>query len=116
MSQIRLDQLAPIAHLSTDIFLLGFVTGCSFVAGLFFLRFWRDTRDLLFLGFAAFFLIQGGSNAFILTMAHPNVASPWLFLLRLFSTFAVLAAILWKNTARPRPTASKGKTKSSVSI
>lgn len=94
------DRLAPIAHLSADLFLLGFVSGCSLVGGLFFLRFWRDTRDLLFLGFAAFFLIQGASNAVILSLAHPNVANPWLFLLRLISTVAILAAILWKNAAR----------------
>lgn len=95
-----LDQLAPIAHLSTDLFLLGFASGCSLVAGLFFLRFWRDTRDPLFLGFAAFFLIQGGTDAIVLTLAHPNVAGPWLFVLRLLSTMAVLFAILWKNTVR----------------
>lgn len=100
MTAIPLDQLAPIAHLSADLFLLGFASGCSLVAGVFFLRFWRDTRDLLFLGFAAFFFIQGGSNAVVLTLAHPNVSSPWLFLLRLISILAILAVILWKNTAR----------------
>lgn len=100
MNQIPLDQLAPIAHLSLDLFLLGFIAGCSFVAGLFFLRFWRDTRDLLFLGFAVFFLTQAGINAVVLTLSHPNVANPSIFSLRLISTLAVLAAILWKNTAR----------------
>lgn len=99
MNQIPLDQLAPITHFSLDIFLLGFTAGCSLVAGLFFLRFWRDTRDFLFLGFAAFFLIQCGVNFAILTLAHPNAANLWLFLLRLVSTLAVLAGILWKNTA-----------------
>jgi len=100
MNQIPLDQMAPIAHLSVDLFLLGFVAGCSLAAGLFFLRFWRDTRDLLFLGFAVFFLIQGGIDAVLLTLSHPNVANPSIFFLRLVSTSAVLAAILWKNTAR----------------
>jgi len=101
MNTVPLDQLAPIAHLSTDLFLIGFVSGCSLVAGLFFLRFWRSTRDLLFLGFAVFFLIQGISDAIILALVHPNIANPWLSLLRLISTLAILAAILWKNTARP---------------
>lgn len=100
MNMFPYDKLAPIAHLSTDLFLLGFASGCSFVGGLFFLRFWRDTRDLLFLGFAAFFLIQGASSAITLSLAHPNIANPWLFLLRLISTLAILAAILWKNAAR----------------
>lgn len=100
MKTASFHQLAPIAHFSADLFLLGFSSGCSLVAGFFFLRFWRDTRDILFLGFAAFFLIQSGTNAFLLTLAHPNVTSSWLFLLRLISTLAILAAILWKNTAR----------------
>ncbi len=100
MNAVPLDQLAPIAHLSADLFLLGFVSGCSFVAGLFFLRFWRATHDILFLGFAAFFLIQGGTDAVVLNLPHPNVTSFSLFLLRLISTLAILAAILWKNTAR----------------
>lgn len=100
MKQLPLDPLATIGHLSTDLFLLGFVSACSFVAALFFLRFWRDTRDHLFLGFAAFFLIQGSSNAVALSLPHPNIANPWLFLLRLLSALIVLAAILWKNTAR----------------
>lgn len=100
MNPIPLDQLAPIKHLAADLFLLGFVAGCSFVAGLFFLRFWRKTRDLLFLGFAAFFFIQCGFNIAILNLSRPNVADVGLVLLRLFSTLAVLAAILWKNTAR----------------
>jgi hypothetical protein len=99
MKQIPLDQLAPIAHLSFDLFLLGFVAACSLVAGVFFLRFWRATRDFLFLGFAAFFLIQSGTNFVILTLPHPNTANLWIFLLRLLSMLAVLAGILWKNTA-----------------
>jgi Family of unknown function (DUF5985) len=101
MNTVPVDQLAPLAHLSTDLFLIGFISACSLVAGLFFLRFWRSTRDLLFLGFAAFFLIQGTSNVVVLALAHPNLANPWLSLLRLISTLAILAAILWKNTARP---------------
>ena len=100
MNQLPIDQVAPIAHLSADLFLLGFVAGCSLAAGFFFLRFWRDTRDLLFLGFAVFFFTQGGIDAVMVALHHPNVANAWVFLLRLVSTFAVLAAILWKNTAK----------------
>jgi uncharacterized membrane protein HdeD (DUF308 family) len=100
MNQIPIGRIAPITHLSVDLFLLGFVAGCSLVAALFFLRFWRDTRDLLFLGFAAFFLIQGCINAVVLAQPHPNAASAWIFIPRLISTLAVLAGILWKNTAR----------------
>ena len=101
MTPIPTSQLAPIAHPAIDLFLLGFVSACSLVAGLFFLRFWRDTHDPLFLGFAAFFTIQGLSEALTLTLPHPNQGALWLFLLRLAATLAVLGAILWKN-ASPR--------------
>ena len=90
----------PIWHPLADIFLLGFVAACSLVAGLFFLRFWRSTRDTLFLAFAAFFIIQGGSYAFIVSLSHPNEGSLWIFLIRLLSVLLVLGAILWKNTGK----------------
>ncbi len=101
MSSISLDQLAPVGHPTVDLFLLGFATACSLVAGLFFLRFWRDTHDTLFLGFAAFFLIEGASEALALTLSRPNEGAFWLFLMRLVATLALLGAILWKN-ASPR--------------
>ena len=100
MTPLPASQLAPVLHPALDLFLLGFVTACSLVAGLFFLRFWRDTHDLLFLGFSAFFAIEGVSEALSLTLPHPNQGALWLFLLRLVATLAVLTAILWKNTSR----------------
>ena len=100
MSPIPLEQLAPVRHLALDLFLLGFAAGLSLTAALFFLRFWRDTRDFLFLGFAAFFLILGGTNVVVLDLAHPNEGSAWIFLLRLLSTLIVVAVILIKNAGR----------------
>ena len=38
--------LAPIAHPTADAFLMGFVSACSLIAALFFLKFWRRTRDM----------------------------------------------------------------------
>ena len=92
--------LAPIEHMYGDLFLLGFVTACSLVAGLFFLRFWRATRDKLFLGFAAFFLFECASNVVMLNLRQPSEGNAWVFLMRLIGTLAVLFAILGKNTAR----------------
>ena len=87
-----------ILHPLADIFLLGFIAACSAVGALFFVRFWRETRDSLFLAFAAFFLIQGGSYVFTLGLPHPNEGSMLLRLLRLLSVLWVLGAILKKNT------------------
>lgn len=83
-----------------DYFLLGFIAACSLVAGLYFLRFYRSTRDPLFLAFLVFFVVQGCTNVAILELSHPNLGSPMVFLTRLLSVLVVLAAILWKNVAK----------------
>lgn len=89
--------LSPLEHPTLDTFLLGFIVAASLAAALFFLRFWKNTRDLLFLAFTVFFLIQAITQSLVLAYAHPNEGSVGLFLLRLFSVLIILAAILWKN-------------------
>jgi uncharacterized membrane protein HdeD (DUF308 family) len=92
--------MSAIAHPVLDIFLLGFVAGCSLCAGFFFLRFWRTTGDSLFLAFAAFFAIQGTLNTSLLSLVRPNEGTVWLFSLRLISVLLVLGAIVRKNLGR----------------
>lgn len=92
-----IDQLAPLNHPLLDIFLLGFIAACSLFAALFFLRFWRSSRDFLFLAFAIFFVVQGFRDSAVLGLEHPNEGNFWLFLVRLISVLGLLAAILWKN-------------------
>ena len=89
--------LTPLAHPHLDLFLLGFIAACSGVAALFFLRFWKQTRDLLFLAFAVFFLVEGLQPVAALSARHPNQLHLWAYLVRLFSIALVLAAILRKN-------------------
>jgi uncharacterized membrane protein HdeD (DUF308 family) len=89
-----------IANPNLDFFLLGFIAACSLVAGLFFLRFYRATRDPLFLAFLIFFVVQGCTNTVTLELTHPNIGTPMIFLTRLLSVLVVLAAILWKNLAK----------------
>jgi hypothetical protein len=92
--------MSPILYPNLDYFLLGFIAACSLVAGLFFLRFYRSTRDPLFLAFLVFFVVQGCTNAAVLELPQPNIGTPMLFIVRLLSVLVVLAAILWKNLAR----------------
>jgi len=92
--------VAPIVHPILDFFLLGFITACSLVAGLFFLKFWRSSRDPLFLAFMVFFVVQGFTNAAIIQLSHPNEGNVLVFTVRLLSILVVLAAILAKNIAR----------------
>jgi len=84
----------------TQAFLLGVIATSSLMAGLFFLRFWRDTRDSFFLAFAAFFFIEAGNRVALLFLPRPNEGSPWIYLIRLFALLLILAAILNKNYGR----------------
>ena len=79
-------------------FVLGaLVMGCS-VAGLFFLRFWRKTRDRLFAIFAgAFWLL--GANWFALAFTEVDEVKTWLYAVRLLAFILILFAIIDKNRA-----------------
>lgn len=92
--------MSQLTHPVLDFFLLGFIAACSLVAGLFFFKFWRATRDPLFLAFLVFLVVEGGTNAAILSLEHPNEGNILIFSFRLFSVVVVLAAILWKNLAK----------------
>jgi hypothetical protein len=92
--------MSPITHPVVDFFMLGFIAACSLVAGLFFFKFWRSTRDPLFLAFLVFFVVQGCTNAAILSLEHPNEGNLIVFVVRLLSVLVVLGAILRKNLAR----------------
>jgi uncharacterized membrane protein HdeD (DUF308 family) len=89
-----------MTHPIADVFLLGFISACSLVAAVFFLKYWRDARDPLFLAFAAFFGIHWITHSTVLLLSRPNEGNLWLFLMRLLSVLWVLGAILWKNSAK----------------
>ena len=78
-------------------FLLGVIVTASLTAAAFFFKFWRQTRDLLFLGFAAAFLIEGLNRVSFLFLAAPNEGDPLVYTVRLFSYLLILAAIVNKN-------------------
>ncbi|MEO8369318.1 MAG: DUF5985 family protein [Candidatus Solibacter sp.] len=80
-----------------DGFLLGVIATASITAGVFFLKFWRATRDSLFLAFAASFLVEGLNRSAVLLADKPNEGSPWTYVVRLLSLLLILGAILRKN-------------------
>jgi uncharacterized membrane protein HdeD (DUF308 family) len=80
-----------------DGFLLGVIASTSFAAGLFFLRYWRDTRDSLFLAFALAFIIEGLNRTAMMFYSHPNEASPWVYLVRCFAFLLIVAGVINKN-------------------
>ncbi len=83
-------------------FLIGVVATSSITAALFFLKFWRRTRDSLFLTFAIAFLIEGLNRTATLLAQHPNEGRPWTYMVRLFAFLMILAGILRKNYGTQR--------------
>jgi uncharacterized membrane protein HdeD (DUF308 family) len=78
-------------------FLLGVIATTSLTAGIFFLRFWRDTRDSLFLAFAVAFIIEALNRTAMLLLRQPNEGSPWIYIVRFFAFLLILIGILNKN-------------------
>jgi hypothetical protein len=94
---LSLQNLAPLAHPRLDLFLLGYIVGVSAVTALFFLRFWKETRDFLFLAFAIFFALQAAARVHGLSRANPNVIIGWVYMMRLLAVVLVVSAIVRKN-------------------
>lgn len=75
----------------------GAITMGYLVAGLFFLRFWHDVRDRLFLLFAiAFGLLAVQRVTLALVSETPEAALP-LYALRLLAFMIIIVAIIDKN-------------------
>jgi hypothetical protein len=94
------DSRAMLAVLVSGAVTMGYA-----VAGLFFLRFWRETRDRLFLIFAGAFWLLGLQRlalAFTPDMIEDDTG---LYLVRLFAFLLILAAIVDKNSSNPQPPA-----------
>lgn len=80
-------------------FLLGVIVTGSAIAGAFFLRFWRKTRDPLFLAFAASFLMEAGNRLAFLWLDNPHEGAAGIYVVRLLSYLLILVAIVNKNRA-----------------
>ena len=81
----------------TEGFLLGVIVTASLAAGAYFLKFWRQTRDPLFLAFACAVMIEGVNRTCFLFVANPESGSVTLYSIRLLSYLLILFAIAYKN-------------------
>ena len=83
--------------------LVNFLSGATafgfLVCGLFFLRFWRRTRDPLFMAFALAFALLGIGQAVLALANIPTEERGSIFLFRLSAFALILFAILRKNRA-----------------
>jgi hypothetical protein len=78
-------------------FLLGVIVIASLVAAGFFWKFYRQTRDTLFLAFCAAFFVESVNRTFFLFLETPNEGSPVIYTVRLVAFLLILAAIVRKN-------------------
>lgn len=67
------------------------------VASLLFLRFWRTTREGLFLAFSASFLLLGATQTLLSLGGFVDEERSWLYLLRLAAFLLLLFAMWWQN-------------------
>ena len=80
-------------------FLSGAVSFGFFVCALFFLRFWRRTRDGLFMAFALAFGLLGLGQAILALANIPTEERGSIYLIRLAAFALILFAVVRKNRA-----------------
>ena len=77
--------------------LAGMITMGFLLAALFFFRFWRRTRDLLFATFGAAFVLLALNQAVVALALLPREEQPYAYLLRLVAFGLLIVAIIRKN-------------------
>ena len=83
-------------------FLIGVIATASLASGVFFLKFWRDTHDSLFLAFALAFILEGLNRIAFLGLPRPNEGAPAIYLVRCFAFLLIIAGIINKNRQAER--------------
>jgi hypothetical protein len=77
--------------------MLGAIAMACFTASLFFLRFWKETKDRFFLFFSISFVAEGTVRVVQVLVDHDNEQAPYIYLIRLFGFSVILYAIFDKN-------------------
>jgi len=78
-------------------FFSGLIAASFLVCALFFLRFWKRTKDALFIAFAAAFALLAIQQFLGTLLGLPEEERSWIYLLRLAAFSIVIIAILGKN-------------------
>lgn len=81
----------------TEGFLVGVIFTTSLTASLFFLKFWKRTRDLLFLAFALAFFVEASARVSLLFTDKPNESGPWYYIVRMLAFLLIVVAIIKNN-------------------
>lgn len=81
-------------------FLTGAIAMASLVISLFFLRFWKSTRDRFFLYFAMSFALEAVNRILLEITSPQNEDDSPFYLIRLAAYVLILLAIIEKNRTR----------------
>ena len=82
--------------------LTGAIAMASLIASLFFLRFWRSTKDRFFLYFALSFLLEAVGRTLLGLASSQSEDAPQYYLLRLVAYALILFAVFDKNRRKSR--------------
>lgn len=82
--------------------IMGAISAASYLAGLYFFRFWRRSQDRFFLYFALSFWIEAANRAALGLWDDPSESSPFTYAVRLVAYGLILYAIWTKNRPRLR--------------
>lgn len=82
--------------------LTGAIVMASLVISLFFLRFWKSTRDRFFLYFAMSFVLEAVNRTLLSMTSLQNEDAPVYYLIRLAAYALILFAIIEKNRNRDK--------------
>jgi uncharacterized membrane protein HdeD (DUF308 family) len=83
--------------------MLGAIAMGTLIIGLFFLRFWKKTRDRFFIFFALAFFLEGLNRTLLGLNYQANENEPIFYLVRLLSFILILIAIVDKNRKSNSP-------------
>jgi len=81
-------------------FLAGAIVMGFAVAALLFLKFWKRTREGLFLAFSGSFVLLGITQAMLTLGNFQDEERSWLYLMRLAAFLLILFAMWWQNRRR----------------
>jgi hypothetical protein len=87
-----MDNINSLNQLVTGALMMGYL-----VVGLFFLRFWKQSRDRLFAFFACAFFILAAQRLALAFATDSSEGTVFLYLVRLLAFVLILIAIIDKN-------------------
>jgi hypothetical protein len=91
----------------------GVLITCASLVGLFFLRFWRQTRDLFFLLLASAFWVLALNWIGLAVTEGSDESRTYFYFLRLVAYLLILIGIWHKNRAKQPSARSRGEDPSS---